>query len=448
MPKRKRPSPSLSPSDDDVASSRALARQRKLCTHRLDTAKKALVSQLRLGAGFERQKYSRRKKTAKTNNDEKAIARLDAEYKVLKELDFTKVAEGHLRKTVLKVKSLQASEALPDAWREAGEKEKQTSEALNVTARLFKVKGVREVVDECIEDLKGILGIGGTATTTAERKDGKEEGKEEGKGGRKKARMDVSEDKEEDWSDADEEHFLKVFGARIAAPSSGEESDASLAEDERPPSVVDSQGEEEWEGFEDESEATRPEDYNITSASDSDAAASSEAIGASDLDESEESEDDTLSAPKAKPKTKGIEKITTSTIIPSLSMGGYYSGTESEASDLDDIAPKKNRRGQRARQKIWEQKYGEKAEHIKKQERNTGWDAKRGAVDNSRDGKGRDRKPTGRGPQTSGENATPLGQRKPKRDDAGALHPSWAAAKAAKEKKVDVKPMGKKITFD
>jgi hypothetical protein len=42
----------------------------------------------------------------------------------------------------------------------------------------------------------------------------------------------------------------------------------------------------------------------------------------------------------------------------------------------------------------------------------------------------------------------PLGPKKTKRDDAGSLHPSWLAAKAAKEKKVDAKPQGKKVVFD
>ncbi|KAJ8108997.1 hypothetical protein OPT61_g7782 [Boeremia exigua] len=68
----------------------------------------------------------------------------------------------------------------------------------------------------------------------------------------------------------------------------------------------------------------------------------------------------------------------------------------------------------------------------------------------------------GRGPMTSGENAAPLGKKRvegaadkkaPKKDDTGPLHPSWAAAKAAKEsKKLKIDLGGaksaKKITFD
>jgi hypothetical protein len=52
-------------------------------------------------------------------------------------------------------------------------------------------------------------------------------------------------------------------------------------------------------------------------------------------------------------------------------------------------------------------------------------------------------------------NAQPLGPRKgevkepKKRDDTGPLHPSWEAAKRAKEKKaVPVVFSGKKISFD
>lgn len=63
-------------------------------------------------------------------------------------------------------------------------------------------------------------------------------------------------------------------------------------------------------------------------------------------------------------------------------------------------------------------------------------------------GRGRGGMPRGRGPEKSGANEQPLGPKRTKRDDAGALHPSWLAAKAAKEKKVQVKPQGKKVVFD
>jgi hypothetical protein len=173
-------------------------------------------------------------------------------------------------------------------------------------------------------------------------------------------------------------------------------------------------------------------------------------------------------APKAL-KTKTAKpppaKAGGSTFLPTL-MGGYWSGSESSASDLEDsvAAPvRKNRPGQMARRAIWEKKFGERANHIKKGQgtvadkrgkgKDDGWDAKRGAKDGGdRSGRGRG---GGRGRgrdfrQVTGENALPVEPRKmvKKRDDTGPLHPSWQAAKAAKEAKQTATFQGKKVTFD
>lgn len=460
MPKRKRPSPSPSPSAED-SSNRAVSRQKKLCTQLLTTTQKSLVSALRLGAGFERQKYSRRRKTANAKKDEKAVARLDAEYAVLKSLDIPKLAEQHLRKTILKVKSLREHEGLPESAKEVEGGQKDPL-YLNVTARLYKVQGVKKVVDECIDGMKRILKVAGSTQNGA----GKETKEKEDR--RKKVK--VEEEEEEDDASEDGGDAFAKFDARIAAPSSGgEDSDDSLSDGHRPPSVVESEtGDLELvedsgdEHSEDEASTERrrikrhsSEDGSSDDEDDSDGAIPRHGYVLSD--ENDDSDSDGLSEDDAKPGLKGkmkklAEKPSSSTFLPSLSHAAYYSGTESEASDLDDLAPKKNRRGQRARQKIWEKKYGEKAKHKQKEERNKGWDPKRGAVSDDRGG--RDRRGgkggnTGRGPQRSGENLTELGPRKvTKRDDTGALHPSWQAAKAAKEKKLAAKPQGTKIVFD
>ena len=161
--------------------------------------------------------------------------------------------------------------------------------------------------------------------------------------------------------------------------------------------------------------------------------------------------------PKTRKPAKLKERPTTSAFIPSLSMGGYWSGSESEPeSDLDD-APRKNRRGQRARQAIAEKKFGTKAKHLQKEgavsrnDRNQGWDPKRGATDRSG--------PRARGPHKSGSgrsaprmdgapDAIKPAPPKKHRDDSGPLHPSWEAAKKAKEAKVTATFTGKKISFD
>lgn len=154
-------------------------------------------------------------------------------------------------------------------------------------------------------------------------------------------------------------------------------------------------------------------------------------------------------------------------------MGGYYSGSSSGGSDIEDTTnnkQRKNRRGQRARQKIAEMKFGAAAKHVAKQknggQRNAGWDPKRGATatDGGRfNAKGRVRivrpeNSSGKGFTTAGAtgaNGDVLGARKREvvvKD--GPMHPSWEAARKRKEQgskiSIDTKGggIGKKITFD
>jgi hypothetical protein len=457
MPKRKREDGSADASSSKPAPKpsasidRTLARQKQLTTARLTTASTDLLSALRFSAGFERQKYSRRKKTAKTSNDSKAIARLDTEYAVLKGLDFTKVAEQHLRKTVGRVKSIKDAEAL-QGWLGELERGDQDPVALNVLARLYNGAGVKKVVNKVVDDLKDILGVGGVGVRPAKEVEVKKA---------KVQDVEMQDEEEEveegvgDISDEDGDAF-GAFNARIAAPSSAEgDSDESLSEGERPPSIAED-SEREGEGCSEDNSDDIAVDVEIGSDSESDDDTSSESLDSAAIDSpaldpvSSASDAEPAPAPKPKKAKAPKEPISKSTFLPSLSHAAYYSGSESEAEDLDiDLAPRKNRRGQKARQKIWEKKYGEKAKHKEKEDRNKGWDAKKGAVDSGeRKGRGR-----GRVLEVSGENAMPLGGEKKvdkekKRDDVGLLHPSWLAAKAAKEKKVAVKPLGKKITFD
>lgn len=175
---------------------------------------------------------------------------------------------------------------------------------------------------------------------------------------------------------------------------------------------------------------------------------------AADLSLSEASEDESVEEePRKAPAPKK------SSFIPSLTMGGYISGSGSDVEDEVDVAPKKNRRGQRARQKIWEQKYGTRATHLQNEQRGQGWDPRRGAVDSDRGGRFGKNKGNGANSMALGKDRRGLGQsrgaattevkQRPKKDDSGPLHPSWEAAKRAKEKKaVPVAFTGKKISFD
>lgn len=167
---------------------------------------------------------------------------------------------------------------------------------------------------------------------------------------------------------------------------------------------------------------------------------------------------------------KPTGKPGSTTFLPSL-MGGYISGSESEASDLD-LAPPKKRLGQKQRQAIWEKKYGGQANHVKHQvnqqrqgARDNGWDMKRGAVGGDDAGgnkpwkkgvsnplagrQGRDHssghgRGNGQRPQASFEQKP---KAPPKKDDEGQLHPSWEARKKAKEAQTTAAFVGTKITF-
>lgn len=445
MPKRKRAEPAgtLSP---ELAAHRSLARRKKQCTQRIAAAQKPLVAALRIAAGLERQKHSRRKKTAQSNKDAKGLARIEAEYAHLKGLDLDKVADTHLRKTFAKVKTLRESGCMPESVVEA-DKGSSDPASLNVKGRLFKVDAVRTVVDELIDDLKEIVGSAASGAT------GDGEGKGKGKGEAQSKRARTHEEDAEAEADGlardggDDSDAFAAFDALIAAPSSAEDdSEDSLSDGHRPPSEEDlaSEGEGEGQGENDDEE---DDTSSAESVHGSDGTAAFHTFSNGGEDSASDSDDVSIPLPKSKRKTADPKVSTDSKFLPTLSHPTYISGSESEASDIE-VAPRKNRRGQKARQKIWEQKYKDQAKHVVKQERDRGWDAKRGAVAERGGRNGRGAPSRGRGPEISGANELPLGPKKPKRDDAGMLHPSWLAAKAAKEKKMDVKPMGKKVVFD
>lgn len=161
------------------------------------------------------------------------------------------------------------------------------------------------------------------------------------------------------------------------------------------------------------------------------------------------SEDEAMS-PSLTPEPQKASAPKKSAFLPSLTMGGYISGSGSDIDDDIDIAPKKNRRGQRERRAIWEKKFGAKAKHLTAQKRDEGWDPKRGATEMDRHGIGK-RKGEFRANSSDRRNAhnPTVVQREQRRDDSGPIHPSWEAAKKAKEKNdAPVAFLGKKITFD
>ncbi|KAI1490301.1 Bud-site selection protein [Biscogniauxia mediterranea] len=526
MPKRKRGEPSL---DEKLAQWR-----------------KELVRGLKTAKGFERQRLSKRIREA----DAEKTARLEREVAVLKSLDLHQAANAHLCSSLLKIKGVAESPKLPadvkPVAKPTGLTDEEKAALHNVTSALCNRKQVKDVIEEAVMGTCIALrvpmpekGKGKAKGKDLEKRDDqdaenttKDKKKKTGSRGGRAEKEEQADDRDgisvggtkdqdldEEDTGFDEPILLKrqLEGDYDGLESAGEGSDASESPEfngfsdsdaeERAFARYDdfvggSSSSDEGEEESDDEDASDEDDLvdsrtkSIRKLALDDISLSSGGSGSNQsADESSDSEDDAISPPpkKARSSSSKDTRSGTSAFLPSL-MGGYISGSES-ASDVDVAPARKNRRGQRARQAIWEKKYGDKAKHHQKKatedSRNQGWDMKRGAVGgDDNDGSGGS-KPWKKGIQNpfekqhvhpqrqqrmnqpdkdkvakepnrqqrrqeSGQSKSqqpPPSLPKPKpipnkRDDTGPLHPSWAAAKKAKEEATKVAFQGRKVTFD
>lgn len=426
--------------------------------------------------------------------------------------------------------------------------EEERSALHNVTSGLCNRKQVKSVLDEAVKatclalrvDMPTKGGKGGKGKAT--REDPKEQAndREEKPARKAKTAVDSSkskpqkkpadsddEESEDEWDgvsgdeghasndEEGEEKAFSRFEALLGGSSDSEGGDLDGDEDD----LQDSRAATIKKGS--QVEVRGPSDYFSGGESDADEDDVPVDLSADEVEEKPEEEEEedeesdgsdsseAVSPPpkKARASNASVSKNGDSTFLPSL-MGGYISGSESDASDVDVAPARNNRRGQRARQAIWEKKFKQEAKHLNKPKdsRDDGWDAKRGAVGNEHgapwkqgiksafdkrdkqsepapEGVHPDRqrnfnesapsKPPHRnsrdsapsnlphrsfggsaGPSRSFEPAVAAAPKpppkpvKPKRDDTGPLHATWEMAKAAKEKMASAKFEGKKITFD
>ncbi|RYP72017.1 hypothetical protein DL771_004486 [Monosporascus sp. 5C6A] len=510
MPKRKRGEPSLE--------------------EKLAQWEKELYRGLKTAKGFERQRYAKRIR----DSPPEKVARLEKEVLVLKSLDLHQTAHAHLCSSLLKIKGVADAPGLPAEIKPVPKpslSEDEQAALHNVTSALYNRKQVKDVIEQAVMGTCIALRVPMPDKKKGNGKGSKGSDKNNGAGVVKDERADATKTdearnkkspragKEEQPDDismdgAEEEHeedaargpsegpvLLKRKVGRLEGAELEDGGDAESSDGESFEGFSDSEAEERafsrYDGLlggssdEDDSEDEGGEDDD-DDLQDSRARPlrriTADDISVSSAEESDESEagsDPSLPPLSKKSKTKTAKaeplKTGTSAFLPTL-MGGYISGSES-ASDVD-VAPaaKKNRRGQRARQAIWEKKYGERARHKQEQakkmkdSRDSGWDMRRGAVDENggakpwkkgirnpfeksavhpdrqrqvQDGhrhqhQGRDRANSEEGR----EMPAPRSRSKPKKDDAGPLHPSWAAAKKAKEESQKVAFQGRKVVFD
>ncbi|KAJ5662123.1 uncharacterized protein N7477_009739 [Penicillium maclennaniae] len=453
MPKRKLSE--LNGSDDRKLSMKAVRLGVKF-----DHGVQMISKGLKTARGFERQKLSRREKTAKSENNSAALSKLAEEVNALKALDYNVTATKYLFKQLSKTKRI----AECPAFKEFEESRniptngpKSTAEA-NILARLFKSTPVKNVVPTIISEIRKLLGVDEAPAGKQGKAETKKDAESKEKSARKKAEA------LESISGSEEEAQPLRSSTRNGEPVSH---DMDISGDEE-------SGSDEFADF--DARLGPGSDSEGEEDSDEDLPAKSRALADDISDSVSRSPSPAFSAagsppPKKTKATKGLDApVQSTTFLPSLMMGGYWSGSE-EASEGEEAAaaPKrKNRMGQQARRALWEKKYGAGANHVQqelkkqKKSRDSGWDTRKGATDGGRGGRfgGRggfqDRGLSDRphnvhnaGGQQSGSGPAQSSRPKPpSKDDQGPLHPSWEAKKKLKEQASMAKFQGKKVTFD
>ncbi|KAG0158141.1 hypothetical protein PDIDSM_5654 [Penicillium digitatum] len=390
---------------------------------------------LKTSRGFERQKLSRREKTAKAQKDDKALARLKEEIETLKGLDYHATSERYLFKQLIRTKRIAETRTFGEfqaVKKVSQDGPKSTAEA-NILARLFKSTPVQKEIPGIMAGIRKLLRVDEAPTSKANKEDVKKETPV------KKQR------KENSGSESESE-------TATTKPRRGEQ--VSRSANDVDVSDSDESGDEDLSQFNLDLDR---EDLAADDISDSISRSPSPSFSA-----------DSPPSKKVKGSKGSTEPLKSTTFLPSLMNGGYWSGSE-EATDEEDYGKKpvrKNRMGQQARRALWEKKYGATANHVKQEQlaakyggRDNGWDTKRGATDGTRGGRG------GRGGRRGGFG---IGPARPQRDDPaglhsgqrsggkpkggppkdeGPLHPSWEAKRKAKEQ-TTAAFSGKKVTFD
>lgn len=454
MPKRKRDA------DSTPTGSRALDIRISSLKIRIEQGASLLKKALNLARGFERQKLGRRQKAA--SKEPKTLLRLREEVIVLRQLDVGIVAERQLIKRLGKVKRITENSAYAHGYGEKDVEGPKHGAEANVVGRLMNSNPVKECLPGVIEGVFEVLGIEQKGDKSKhEESNGERAAKKETSESRKAYASELFRAEDDQWSGSESENNVDVSMDGTDPEDAIDDQNPASSGDMSPTKgsagctdfsgfsdriAISSEGGSEKEDFFDRKTATQIEmNHEKTSR-------------ASLLIPLSSPSPTPFDSPKPQKKEIATRPSSSAVPLPSLMMGGYYSGSES-ASDIEDNRTKvrKNRRGQRERQKIAEAKFGVAAKHLTKQDngnRNAGWDPKRGATDgkmNSKGGMRIGRPSNTKGP--TGSNGDVLGARKNLKEKVkdGPLHPSWEAAKKRKaQSKITINGnvMGKKITFD
>ncbi|KAH0614841.1 uncharacterized protein H6S33_000477 [Morchella sextelata] len=469
-------------SDPSSLPPQAIELVRKVVEEKIEHGKKLVFRGLKKAKGFEKQKLVKRLKIAREKNEDATVKKLELEFEVLKteEIDLNSLASNHILKTFSKYKPISTSPLFPPWLAPRKELEAQLNDKeiakRNIIARLYNSNAVKEAMAMVVGNVKSAIGIseggikGKGKVTETETNVGSES--EEGSGEtvetvRLVKRMKIdnkstaeeeseSEDEEEEWggilnseesvdAEIDLDAFAADFMDRVAGSSDEDEDQGPLQRGT----------DDEWSGEDDEDDEEDEEDdeeyQGVRAQHAKPTTSKSKSESKPNPDPHNQTQEATNLKVKKSEKLKPVDSVK-STFLPTL-MSGYISGSDSDI-DADYYKDKngkkkgpaqpkerKNRMGQQARRALWEKKFGQGANHVKKGEEEKG----RKKIEQ--------RIKQGRGEDGRKEGSTAEKKGKPTEVE-GPLHPSWEAARKAKEQQAKVqeavkgKPMGKKIVFD
>ncbi|GAA5859715.1 hypothetical protein JCM8547_006996 [Rhodosporidiobolus lusitaniae] len=484
--------------ESDIASD-PVAQEKSLKAY-LHHALKLLGKAVKKSKTFELQKVTRKLRTAREPKegevDAAAVADLEAQLQAIKTLNLDSVPPQLLRTRLAKLPALRSASFLPSLLSSIPtipiypELDPQSAEG-KARNRVLANKVVPEAWDEVVRAVRKRMG------EEVESKGGKGKEKEVVQEPKKRITMDpgraaalekallegAGADGEDEGESSADEGPKEGFTDEEAAGSEGEDDDDAIARELA--ALNDGVGSEgEWSGSEDEDDRDE-----AGAASDSSFPISRPSASSAPSSKKRPQPSLSPSPPPASKKAKSAKPtkpITSSSFLPTLA-GGYISYSDSDGEDAkwvkasereDKKSQRKNRRGQRARQAIWEKKFGSAANHVVKSQ-----GGKPVPLAKMKELKKKRANGTAPEPALSNEPYNPLnargGSTNPNAQDLGnkarsfggkvgttgaapvtagaagaaasgeKMHPSWEAKRMLKEQQaLAAKPAGKKITFD